>query len=109
MSGLILHYRNMQEITTTTINTIFTDFADATPDLNHIASSTRHARSATNQHRVCWKIGMHCSYLMLLLANKSESLLIAPLLDYLLGLQRMSVLALACVSQILPWKIRPRI
>jgi hypothetical protein len=52
MSALILHYRNMREITTTTINTIFTDIVDATPDLNHIASSTRHARNATNQHRV---------------------------------------------------------
>jgi hypothetical protein len=41
----------MQEITATTINTIFTDIIDGTPDLNHIASSTRHAHSATNQHR----------------------------------------------------------
>jgi hypothetical protein len=50
----------------------------------------------------CWQIGMHCSYLMHLFANKSESPLIAPLLDYLLGLQRMSVFALVCVTEGLP-------
>jgi hypothetical protein len=50
----------------------------------------------------CWKIGMHGSYLMHLFANKSESPLLAPLLDYLLGLQRMSVFTLVCVKESLP-------
>jgi hypothetical protein len=50
MSALILHYRNLQDVTITTINTIYADIIDATPDTNHIASSTRHAR---NQPRAC--------------------------------------------------------
>jgi hypothetical protein len=57
----------------------------------------------------CWQIRMHCSYLMHLFANKSKSNLIAPLLEYLLGLQRMSVFAIACVTESLPWKISLRI
>jgi hypothetical protein len=51
MSALILHYRNIKAVTTTTINTIYTDIIDATPDTNHIASSNRHARNVTNQPR----------------------------------------------------------
>jgi hypothetical protein len=45
MSALILHYRNLQDVTTTTINTIYADIIAVTPDTNHIASSTRHARN----------------------------------------------------------------
>jgi hypothetical protein len=44
---------------------------------------------------------------MHIFANKSESLLIASQLYFLLGLQRMSVFALACVTESLPWKIGP--
>jgi hypothetical protein len=57
---------------------------------------------STSTSSICWQIGMHCSYLMHLFANKSESSLIAPLLDYLFGLQRVSVFALVCVTESLP-------
>jgi hypothetical protein len=48
MSALILHYRHLQDVISTTINTIYTEVIDAAPDINHIASSTRHACNITN-------------------------------------------------------------
>jgi hypothetical protein len=42
LAALILHHRNSSHVSTTLINTIFSDIIDATPDNQPIAASTRH-------------------------------------------------------------------
>jgi hypothetical protein len=51
LAALILHHRNTSHVSTTLINTIFTDIIDATPDDQPIATSTRHHRpNYTSNH-----------------------------------------------------------
>jgi hypothetical protein len=44
LAALILHHRNASQVSTTLINTIFTDIIGATPDTQPIAASTRQHR-----------------------------------------------------------------